>query len=176
MSGSAKRKWMIVLTIILAVLLQYSILSRWTLLAITPNLLLGLTCIYGLMYGQKYGMLCGVIAGLVMDAFGGGMIGLYGLIYCVIGYINGHFHNMFFPEDHKMPIIGLCITDFAYGVLIYFLYYFIRGDFHFFFYIMNIIMPELVITVLLMIPIYYVLLLLEEKISIGEQRREHKIV
>jgi rod shape-determining protein MreD len=176
MTGALKRKIMIAIFIFLAVLLQYSVFSRWTILAITPNLLLGLTCAFGLMYGKNYGMISGLIMGLIIDAFSGGIIGLYALIYCLIGYLNGHFHTMFFPEDHKLPILALCISDFGYGLLLCFLYHFIRGDFHILYYILNIIMPELVITVLLMIPIYIFLLLLEEKISIGEQRREHRSV
>ena len=61
------------------------------------------------MRGRKTGMFVGLFSGILMDTFFGfgGLLGLYALIYMLIGYINGLFKRLFYDEDSKPPLARL---------------------------------------------------------------------
>ena len=50
---------------------------------------------------EKEGTYIGFACGLLLDIFGSGILGFYALLYMYIGYINGCFRKMFYPEDLK---------------------------------------------------------------------------
>ena len=51
------------------------------------------------MRGPKEGMWIGLAAGLLLDVQCGDIIGFYGLIYLLVGALNGLFEQLFFDED-----------------------------------------------------------------------------
>ena len=57
------------------------------------------------MRGRKTGLIVGFFCGLLMDLFFGSVIGFYSLIMMYIGYSNGLFRRIFYPEDIKLPLI-----------------------------------------------------------------------
>ena len=65
-------------------------------------------------------MYTGFAAGLLIDIQFGDMIGFYAIIYLIIGYINGLFRQMYYDEDIKLPLFLITISEFLYGIVIYF--------------------------------------------------------
>lgn len=162
--------------ILISFLLQCTVFQAISLGGIVPNLLIVLTSSFGFMHGRKEGLYVGFFCGLLADIFYGGILGGYALIYMVIGYINGYFHRIFYPEDVKLPIIFITISDFAYCMITYVFLFLLRTRMNFFFYLRRIILPELVYTVVITVVFYRLILLINRKLEESEKRSASKFV
>lgn len=141
-----------------------------------PNLLIILTVSVSLMRGDKAGILTGFFSGLLLDIFSGPAIGLYALIYMYIGYANGGFSKIFFPEDIKLPMIMIILSDFIYGMCVYSLLFLLRGRTDFSFYLRKIIIPECIYTIVVTLVLYPLILYIEKKLKNAEIRKARKFV
>ena len=112
-------------------LLQSTVFPNLAFGGIIPNLMIIVTASYGFMRGRKSGLLVGFFSGLIMDIFFSSVLGFYALIYMYIGYLNGVFKKMFFPEDIKLPIALIVGSDFLYNITIYVLLFLLKGRFQF---------------------------------------------
>ncbi len=143
---------------------------------IVPNLMIVLTASFGFMRGEKSGLLFGFFCGLLADIFFGSFIGLYALIYMYIGYLNGKFNRIFYPEDIKLPLALILCSDLAYGLLCYLLFFLMRGKFHFGYYLLHIILPEAVYTIVVTLLLYPLILWINKRLESREQRSARKFV
>ncbi|MCR4923585.1 MAG: rod shape-determining protein MreD [Lachnospiraceae bacterium] len=156
--------------IIVAFLLQ-STVFRWLAIAgIVPNILIIITSSFGFMRGRKEGMVIGFVCGLLVDIFFGDIIGFYALIYLFIGYINGIFRAIFYPEDIKLPMILISTSEIIYCLLCYIFLFLLRGRLNFLHYLLYVILPEIVYTVVITIIIYRGILLINEWLESFEKR------
>ena len=149
-----KRKIVTGCLIFFCFLLQTTIFQTLALASIAPNLMIILTASFGFMRGKKSGMFVGFFCGLFMDVFSGNLIGFYALLYMVIGYLNGFFRRLFYAEDIKLPLILISGSEFVYGMLIYLLLFLLRSRFDFPYYLGNVILPELIYTILVTLILY----------------------
>lgn len=157
-------------------LLQSTVFPHLAFGGIIPNLMIVVTASYGFMRGRKSGLLVGFFSGLIMDIFSSGVLGFYALIYMYIGYLNGVFKKMFFPENIKLPIALIIGSDFLYNIIIYVLIFLLKGRFQFSYYFLNIIIPEMVYTIIVTCILYPLLLLLENLLERREKEGASKIV
>ena len=157
-------------------LLQNTVFPALAFGGIIPNLMIVLTASYGFMRGRKSGLLVGFFSGLIMDMFSGNVLGFYALIYMYIGYLNGIFRKMFFPEDIKLPIALIVGSDFLYNVTVYSLAFFLKGRFQFSYYFLNIMVPEMVYTIIVTCVLYPLLLLVERHLERSKKEGASKIV
>ncbi len=149
-----KRNLFIFLIMLVAFILQTTI-GKWIAFgSVSPNLLIILVAAFGFMCGSSCGLLTGFFAGLLWDLFYGDIIGFHALIFMYIGYMNGAFKQIFYKEDIKLPLILIMVSDFLYGIVIYVLQFLLRGRFDFPHYMMYVILPEVVYTVLLTMLVY----------------------
>lgn len=162
--------------VIICFLLQCTIFPSLNLGGIIPNLMIIVTASYGFMKGRKSGLLTGFFSGLLMDVFFGNSLGFYALLYMYIGYLNGVFRKMFYPEDIKLPIALIVGSDFLYNIVIYILTFFLKGRFQFSYYFLNIIVPEMVYTIIVTCILYPLLLLVESRLERKEKEGASKIV
>jgi rod shape-determining protein MreD len=93
-----------------------------------------------------------------------------------IGYINGKFSRIFYPEDIKLPIALIVVSDLSYGVICYVLLFLLRGRFDFPYYFLKIILPEALYTIVATVFVYPVILKLNEKLEAREKRSAQKFV
>ena len=140
-----------VITIIICFVLQTTIFRFLSFGGIGPNLLIVMTSTLGFMRGKKTGTIVGFFSGLLVDIFFGEVIGVYALIYMYLGYANGLFKRIFYPEDIKLPIILITPRDFLLGILTYFVLSVIIGRCQSTFYFKSIILPEIVYIIVLAI-------------------------
>ena len=171
-----RRKITVFLIIVVCFLLQTTLFQTLSFASIVPNLLIVVVSSFGFMRGRKEGMWIGLFSGLLVDVFFGSVIGFYALIYMYIGYINGFFRKIFFPEDIKLPLILISASDLGYNLLVYFFLFFLRGKFQFGYYILHIMIPELVYTIVITIALYFVILKINQKLEAIEKRSASKFV
>lgn len=168
----------IVVSIIIAVcyLLQSTLFQSLAFASISPNLLIIVVSAFGFMRGKKEGMLIGFFCGLLLDIFGGRIVGMYALLYMYIGYLNGRFRKMFYPEDIKLPMLLIAGSDIACNLLIYFFLFLFRSRFDIRFYLLHIMVPELVYTMVITIFLYAVILNINQRLEVIEKRSATKFV
>lgn len=171
-----KRKIAVFIIITICFLLQCTLFQSLAFASISPNLLIAVTSSFGFMRGRKEGMWIGFFCGLLPDIFYGDVLGFYALIYAYIGYFNGFFRKMFFPDDIKLPLVLIAASDLACNMLVYLCLFFLRGRFSFVYYLQHIMLPELVYTILVAIIIYFIILKINRKLEVIEKRSASKFV
>ena len=134
------------------------------------------TASFGFMRGPKEGMFVGFVSGLLMDIQFGNILGLYALIYLLIGYVNGLFEQMYFDEDIKLPLILITVSEAVYGLVVYILMFLLRSEFNFLHYLSHIIIPELIYTIVITLMLYPLLLYVNQKLEAEEKRSASKFV
>ncbi len=174
--GFMKRMLVTAFFIFICFLLQCTVFRALAFGGIVPNLLIVLTASFGFMRGEKNGLFIGFFSGLLIDIFFGSVIGFYALLYMYIGYANGKFSAIFYPEDIKLPITLILCSDFFYGIICYVILFLLRGKFDFSYYLVHIIFPEMVYTVVVTLFLYPVVLRVNRGLERGEKRGEKKFV
>lgn len=164
------------LIVLLGYLLQTSIFPSLELAGVTPNFMVMITASYGLIRGSKYGMGVGFFCGLIMDCYSGTYLGLYAIIFLYLGYISGLFKRIFYGDDIKLPLLLIGISDIIFGFLIYGIMFLFRKQYAFGFYLMNVIIPEAVYTVLVSLLAYYGILKINQWLDKDEKRSRKDLV
>lgn len=158
-----KRYISMFLIIIICFLLQTTVMQNLKLANITPNLLIILVSASGFMYGRGFGIFSGLICGILCDLLYSNIIGIYILIYVLTGYANGILHKIYYKDDMLVPVFAIAASSLVSNLLFYTFNFLLRGRLNIFIYIKNIILPELVYTVVVGVIIYRILHKLEEK-------------
>ena len=161
---------------IVCFLLQCTVFRSLGFNGIVPNLSIIVTASYGFMRGRKSGLFIGFFSGLLMDIFFGDLLGFYALIYMYIGYLNGILGKIFYPEDIKLPIALIVGSDFLYNICIYLLTFLLKGRLQFFYYFLNIIIPEMVYTIIVTCILYPFLLMIERRLEGKEKEGASQVV
>ena len=170
------RKVLIAIMILICFILQSTVFRSLAFGGIIPNLMIILTSAFGFMRGEQEGVIIGFISGLLCDVFFGEILGFYALIYMYIGFVNGKFTRIFYPEDIKLPIALIIVSDLTYGLICYCLQFLMRGRFDFPYYFVNVILPEAVYTIIITIFLYPLVLLINERLEGKEKRSGQKFV
>ena len=143
------------ISIIILYVLQCNVFGRFLLLGgVAPNLILMFACIVGFMRGRKSGMFVGFFGGLLVDIMNGGTIGFCALIYTYVGFFNGMFYKEYTKEVMFLPISLVAMCDFGYGFLYYVFHFLLRNRLDLGYYVGNVIIPEMIYTVLITIFAY----------------------
>ncbi len=156
--------------VIVLFILQTTLLKDISFLPVTPNLLVILTSSVGFMRGRKAGLWAGFFCGLLIDIFYGEYLGIYALFYMWTGYANGLLCKYFYPQDIKLPMSAIILSDLWINIMTYFFLFLFRGRTNFGFYFINIIIPELIMTLIVMIVLYFLILKIFEFFNGLEKR------
>lgn len=152
-----KRSITIGIIIIICFLCQSTVFHFLELSGVVPNLLLIVTMSFGLMRGRREGLLVGFFSGLLIDIFFGSVLGPFAFIYMTLGYINGFFHRIYYVEDVLLPMIMIMLNDFIYNIIIYVIYFMLRNKLNFMDYLTDVILPEMMYTILITLFFYKLL-------------------
>lgn len=170
------RKFIVTLFVLTGFILQCSVFEKLAFAGIIPNILIVLTSSFGFMRGEKEGLIIGFFCGMLNDVFFGSFLGFYALVLMYIGYLNGRFSRIFYPEDIKLPIALIITSDLSYGVICYILLFMLRGRIQFAYYFSHVILPEALYTAVVTLFLYPVTLKVNEKLEIREKRSAQKFV
>lgn len=162
--------------ILICFLLQCTVFRFLAFGGIVPNLLIVLTASFGFMRGEKTGLVIGFFCGLLVDIFFASVIGYYALLYMHIGYMNGKFSAIFYPQDIKLPVALILCSDFFYGIICYVILFLLRSRFDFVYYLRHIILPEIVYTIVVTLLLYPLILWINTRLERGELRSGKKFV
>lgn len=153
-----KRLIIYTLEIIICFLFQSTMYDFISLAEIMPNVLLILVVSSAYMRGRMTGLLLGLFCGLLLDLSSGAyVVGLYALMYMLIGYFMGYTHKVYSNEDYTLPIIIIAVSDLIYGFFFYVFEFLLRGRLNVFYYFRRIILPEIIYTVAVSIILYKLL-------------------
>lgn len=169
-----RRKVTVFIIIAVCYLLQTTLFQTLAFASIAPNLMIIVVSAFGFMRGKKEGLYIGFAVGILLDVFGGNILGINALLYMYIGYFNGYFRKMFYPEDIKLPMLLIAGSDISCNLLIYFFLFLFRNRFDFRYYFLNIILPELVYTMLITIFLYMIILKTNQRLEVIEKRSASK--
>ena len=168
------RKIVLFIIISICFVLQTTTFQTLSFAGITPNLMIIVVSAFGLMRGKREGMYIGFICGLLIDIFCGFYLGVYALLYMYVGYLTGLFQKRFYPEDIKLPLLLISASDFVTNLFMYVVLFLTRSRYDFGYYFMNVIIPELVYTMVITIFLYLILLKINQKLENYEKRRAIK--
>ena len=171
-----RRKIVVTIIILVCFILQCTVFRSLAFGGIIPNLMIILTSSFGFMRGDREGLIIGFFCGLLCDIFYGDILGFYALMCMYIGFVNGKFSRIFYPEDIKLPIALIVVSDLTYGIVCYILQFLLRGKFDFPYYFTRVILPEAVYTIMVTIILYPLILKINERLELRERRSEQKFV
>ncbi len=170
------RKITVFFIVLVCFLLQTTLFQSISFLTVAPNLLIIVTASFDFMRGKKEGMYIGLFCGACMDIFYSHILGGYAMLFMYIGYLNGFFRKLFFPEDFKLPMVLVAASDFVYNFVIYFFVFLFRSKLKFPYYLSHVILPEMVYTLLMMIILYFIILKVNRRLEEIERRSAAKFV
>ena len=159
-----------------AYILQYGVFPLCPWIDTVPNLLLIVAVSFGFMKGKKHGMIVGLFCGLTADIASMGTLGFFMIVFILIGYLNGAFHRWMYSDYIVFPLIVTAVSSFLYGCYVYVFQFLIRGRLDFGYYLLHIILPELIYTVILTAAVYPLLSLINHKLELTERRSATKFV
>lgn len=171
-----RRKITVFIIITICYLLQTTLFQALSFASISPNLLIIVVSAFGFMRGKKEGLFIGFFCGLLLDVFNGGILGVYSLLYMYIGYVNGRFRKLFYPEDIKLPMLLIAGSDLSVNIAIYFFMFLFRNRYHFNYYFLQLMIPELVYTMVVTIFLYFIILKVNQHLEVIEKRSASKFV
>lgn len=172
----AKRAAVTAAILIICYLLQCTLFPHLALASIKPNLMIIVTASFGFMRGPKAGMLTGFFSGLLIDVQFGNILGFYALLYLLIGFFNGLFHQVYYDEEIKLPLVLISASEFLYGLVIYLLMFMLRSEFNFIYYLNSNIIPEVIYTIVIALGLYPLILFINRKLEAEEKRSASKFV
>lgn len=170
------RKFIVTIFILVCFILQCSVFGSLAFAGIIPNLMIVLTSSFGFMRGEKEGLVIGFFSGLLSDVYFGSFLGFYALLLMYIGFLNGKFCKIFYPEDIKLPMALIVTSDLSYGIICYILMFMLRGRLEFSYYFTHVILPEALYTIVITLFLYPLVLKVNEKLEAHERRRAQKFV
>lgn len=159
------RKIIIALGIFICFVLQTTLFKFLALGNIAPNLLLMLTFFAGFIRGKKEGVYVGFFSGLLIDICYGRVIGFNALLLMYIGFLNGAFNKMYYDDEVTLPMGLVCISDFIYNFIFYVFQFLLRARLSFGYYLIHIIIPEMVYTVIITFVFYKLFLKINSTIE-----------
>ncbi|MCR5558557.1 MAG: rod shape-determining protein MreD [Butyrivibrio sp.] len=162
--------------VIVSFILQTTVFRVLDFGGIAPNLMMIVVASLGFIKGDKTGLITGFFSGLLVDIFFGTYLGFFALIYMYLGFIVGKFHEVFFSQNIAIPITFITIADFLFGFVCYVLMFLFRTRFDIGYYMVSVIIPEMVYTALVAIFYYPIILAVNNRIDEQEQRSAKKFV
>ena len=139
-------------------------------LSAAPNLVLILTFSYGFIYGPRAGLIYGFMAGLFMDLFYSGAFGFFSLFFMWTGFMNGKLNRYYYENYITLPLFLCAMNEFLYNLYVYVFRFLIRGKTDLLFYLGDIVVPEIIITLLFTLLIYRFFLWYNRKLEILDEK------
>ncbi|MDY6104957.1 MAG: rod shape-determining protein MreD [Acetatifactor sp.] len=170
------RKLLMMVTILFCFILQSTVFPAISMGGVVPNIFIIIASTYGFMRDETEGLLAGFFCGILCDVFYGNILGFYALLYMMIGFINGKFSRIFYPEDIKLPMALITLSELSFSTVCYILLFLLNGRFNVLWYFMHLILPELIYTILVTLVLYPVILFVNQKLDAFERKRAQKFV
>ena len=162
--------------VFLCFLLQTCVFPNLLPFTAVPNLFIIITASNGFMREENTGLTVGFFCGLLYDVFFGEIIGFHALLFLYVGYLNGKFSRAFYPEDIKLPLALITVSDLTYSLICYVFLFLLWGKLDFPYYFMHVILPEVIATLAVTLVFYPLILHVNEMLRKWERKKEQRFV
>lgn len=135
-------------------LLQTTVLEEISVAGIKPNIIILMPVFIGYKYGKIPGILMGFFTGLLLDMMEGSYLGFYALMYLLIGYLNGFVKKIYHKDYTVIPLFLIGISDLTLNLMFFISGFLVRNRLDFFYYLIRIMLPELIYTVVISVLLY----------------------
>ncbi len=162
------------LVILMVFILQTTALQNFSIRGIVPNLIIVTTISFALLRGRIDGAIVGALLGLLQDIFYGGVVGFYGAIFMYIGFFTGFLYMNFYKDSILIPIGVIASADVLVNLITYFFTFLFRGQLKFYVYLGQIIIPELIYTILIGFLFYRLFYMVNRTIEQVEWSKEYE--
>ena len=142
------------LEIIFSYPLQNSVFPYFEMANVVPDVLLILIVSTAFFKGQNAGVLTGFFAGLLMDFCIGNYLGIFAILYMVIGYFNGYAAKIFDREDYLLPLGLIAVSELVYGFLYYVFFALLNGRLTIGYFFGRVILPRVIYTTFAAVLLY----------------------
>lgn len=132
--------------ILFCYLLQASVFPHAALANVVPDIMIILVITAGYTKGKLYGLLTGLFAGLMIDLCIGDLVGLFGVMYMLIGYLTGFGNKFYDKDDYTMPILFIGIGELLYQHMYYLTEFVMRNRLNYGYYFTRLMLPKTVYT------------------------------
>lgn len=163
------RAFVISVIVFINFILQSTLFQYIEILGVKPNTAILIIVSFAVLRGDIEGSIIGFFAGLLQDLFFGQVIGFYALLYALAGYICGKPFKDFFRENYIFPVVLTFISMICCEFIFYVFHFLLQGRVDFSYYLNKIILPETVYTMILSIPFYQLIYLINEKLEKREK-------
>ena len=163
-----------VISIILAFVLQTAVFPFIPYVSISPNLLIIITFSLAFVYGEKEGIIYGVLCGLLLDFYYPSPLGLYTLIFAVIGYLNGLFSKYYYDNYILLPILLCVVNEMIFNLYLFLYRMLVRSGADITFFLKKIMLPEMVLTLLFTLVLYRAILGYNNALAKIDEREKKK--
>ncbi len=119
MKGRFWRATLVLLTFIISLILQTTILPLLKIEGVMPDLILVLVVFTALFSSAFTGGVVGFTAGLVQDLIIGRYLGLCAFSGLLVGWLVGELESRFYKENPLVPVILVFIATFVYDLVYY---------------------------------------------------------
>lgn len=113
------------LVMILCFWFQFNVLNDIPLFGVIGNIGIAFVVSLGILTGQEVGIIVGISYGLFTDILIGKCIGIYTVLFFLVGFFCGKISKGFSKENKSSIIIIVMATTLIYEVLSYILFMFI---------------------------------------------------
>lgn len=163
-----------ILVVILTYVFHTTVFGFLSIGGIVPNIPLILVVSYALLRGKKEGAAIGLGMGALFDIFLGTHFGFYSVVFAGIGYLIGRNQPEFYRENYILPMF-FCIFATAIFEFAHFLeqLFFQQGS-SFVYFLFQLLLPMVVYTAVLTMPIYRLLFGLDEWL-VSKERYKHRL-
>ena len=151
--------------------LQSTLFSYIAILGVTPDTALIIIVSYSILRGDVEGAILGFFAGLLTDIYFNSYIGLYALMFMLIGYFCGKPFKNFFRENFFLPLSLVAFSSLLYQFMIYVVNFLFKAELNLPFYFRTIILPASVYTLILTVPVYSFLYGINNKMEEVEKNK-----
>ncbi len=149
-----KKVLLYLIFVITAFFLQSTIFTIIDLGGLVPDCLLVVTVSIALIFGSTDGCIVGFFAGLLLDISFGSILGLFAMIFVLLGYFFGKFNRMYYKQDITLPLIIIALADTILNITTYVFLFLTRNRLNFSYYLFKLIIPGVFYTVIIGIFIY----------------------
>jgi len=167
------RAFVVGVLLLLNLILQSTLFQHFEVLSVLPDTALLIVVSYAILRGDVEGAIVGFFAGLLHDLFFARYIGFYALCGAMTGFVCGKPFKDFFHENYLLPVILIVGAIFANELVFYVFHFLLFGQTDFWYYFHKIILPGMVYTVFLSIPVYRLLYGLNERLERFSKRRRN---
>lgn len=150
-------------------ILQTTLFHHLAIQSIFPNTALIIVVSYALLRGSKEGCIAGICTGLFFDIFYGTAMGYYAILFLGICFFTGRSQKNFYRENYLLPILFCSIAAGIFETIHFITELLLRKDGDILFFLVKILLPTIVYTAVVTVPIYRVLFGINEWLELKEK-------